>query len=360
MSFSRSFWLAGILSLVAFLILLLIQRERFGRVFYFGILSVVIATIGAGLTLGVAAFPIPPGTSGGSSIFKERVEKFKEAAASSRMSQIRPLLTAIAKHPAIGSGFGQTVTYQSQDPRVVKSHPGGWYTTMAFELGWLEMWLKLGLLGVLAYLYLLWRILKAGWIIVRHPERAERVEGSQGLPMGRYLVLGSLAGLIAIVITHGVSPYLNHPLGIGIVILLTAILANKDNNQRKNPYEGWTDEQLMKWEVGAEDRLLDKLGEGIHEASVVIAQSKNNYKKLSQVWKLLWDISATIVGLYFGYKIFIFSGEHIPAFGYFPIGLILGLLVLGIGAYAVHGLELLFSWFFYKLFKIRAEDDLPF
>lgn len=81
---------------------------------------------------------------------------------------------------------------------------------------------------------------------------------------------------------------------------------------------------------------------------------------MKQFWKLFWDISAAIVGLYFGYKIFIYSGEYIPAFGYFPIGLMLGLLVLAIGAYATHGLELLVSWILYKLFKIRTQDDLPF
>jgi len=211
MSFSRSFWLAGILSLGVFLILLLIQRERFSRVFYFGILSIVIMTLGVGLTLGVAAFPIPRGSSS-ADFLKNRASQFKEAAASSRVSQIRPLLTMIAKHPAIGSGFGQAVTYQSQDPRVLKNHPDGQYTTTAFELGWLEIWLKLGLLGVLVYLYLLWQILKFGW------------------QTGGYLAFGAMAGLVAVVITHGVSPYLNHPLGIGAVLLLTCAF---DTSQRQ-------------------------------------------------------------------------------------------------------------------------------
>ncbi len=77
-------------------------------------------------------------------------------------------------------------------------------------------------------------------------------------------------------------------------------------------------------------------------------------------WKLFWDISAVIVGLYFGYKVFIFSGEHVPAFGYFPIGLIAGLIMLILGAYAIHGVELLISWILFRLFKARTQDDLPF
>ena len=218
--------------------------------------------MGVGLTLGVAAFPVPAGAPSGSAIFKERVEKFKEAAVSSRMAQIRPLFLAIAKHPAIGSGFGQAVAYQSQDPRIVKSHPDGWYTATAFELGWLEMWLKIGLLGVGAYLYLLWRILKAGWQRIKatriyelHPNdpnnilvtpslsrglvdghrdpstplRSARDDGSNSYHSDRYLILAALAGLIAIVITHGVSPYLNHPLGIGVVMLVTVMVDKNDS-----------------------------------------------------------------------------------------------------------------------------------
>ncbi len=85
---------------------------------------------------------------------------------------------------------------------------------------------------------------------------------------------------------------------------------------------------------------------------------KKNHMK--QTWKLFWDISAVIISLYFGYKVFIYSGEHISSFGYFPIGLMLGLLALGVGAFLIHGLELFFSWILFKIFKIRIQDDLPF
>lgn len=65
--------------------------------------------------------------------------------------------------------------------------------------------------------------------------------------------------------------------------------------------------------------------------------------------KFFWDILATIVGLYLGYRVFIFFGEYIPTFGYI-IGLVVGLLALGVGAVAVHGVELFFTWILYKLF----------
>ncbi len=220
MSFSRSFWLAGLASLIIFCgALLFILREKFKRVLFFGAASAGIIGLAILLTFAVAKFPFPPGISS-SDFLKNRASQFKEAAANSRVAQIRPLLTAIAKHPAVGSGFGTAGTYQSQDPRVLKNHPDGWYTTTAFELGWLEMWLKIGLLGVGAYLYLLCQIVKAGW----------KKFGSFGYNSGhsdRYIILGGLFGLMAVVVTHGLSPYLNHPLGIGVVVLVSVLVDNR-------------------------------------------------------------------------------------------------------------------------------------
>jgi len=43
----------------------------------------------------------------------------------------------------------------------------------------------------------------------------------------RYIFFGVLVGLLAVVITHGVSPYLNHPLGIGVVMLVSVMVDKK-------------------------------------------------------------------------------------------------------------------------------------
>lgn len=79
-----------------------------------------------------------------------------------------------------------------------------------------------------------------------------------------------------------------------------------------------------------------------------------------KVWKLFWDIFAVVVGAYLGYKTFLFSGERIETFGYFPIGVMLGLVVLGIGAMVTHLLEGLLASLLFKIFKIRMEEKLPF
>ena len=61
---------------------------------------------------------------------------------------------------------------------------------------------------------------------------------------------------------------------------------------------------------------------------------------MDKMWKLFWDIFATISGVFVGYKAFIFCGEHIPAFGYIPIGIIAFLLLAPIGFYSVYFVEL--------------------
>jgi hypothetical protein len=211
MSFSRSFWLAGVVSFMIMLFLLFINREKIKQVLSFGAVSIGLVVLGIGLTIGVAVFPIPKGTMS-ADLLKDRAAKFSgEAAVSSRYAQIGPLLGSIKDHPVFGSGFGTSVTYESQDPRVLKNNPDGLYTTTAFELGWLEMWLKLGLIGVGFYLYLLWMIAKFG--LRNHKQN--------------YLILGGVVGLIAVALTHGVSPYLNHPLGIGVVMLMSSIVDKK-------------------------------------------------------------------------------------------------------------------------------------
>lgn len=221
-SFSRSFWLAMVITFVVLVIVLFaVMRERLKTVGRFIALTAGTGVLAVGLVLVAMQFPIPAGNAD-ADVIKNRAGKFTgEAAVSSRYAQIKPLLESIKIHPVLGSGFGTSVTYESQDPRVLKNNPDGQYTTTAFELGWLEMWLKIGLLGVGAYLYLFWRIFKLGLRqITCHPDRAySRVEGSS-----RYLILGALAGLAAVALTHGVSPYLNHPLGIGIVMLVTVLV----------------------------------------------------------------------------------------------------------------------------------------
>ena len=144
-------------------------------------------------------------------LFAARLENSEEeAAGSSRMNQLQPLFDGIKKHPIFGSGFGTELTYKSNDPRVLTAYPDGMYTTYAFEWGYLDIWLKIGLVGLGIYLAILFFI-------------------SKQLLLNNNIIQKSLFfGLLALMATNIFSPYLNHPLGIGYILLLSGLVYNGD------------------------------------------------------------------------------------------------------------------------------------
>jgi O-antigen ligase len=145
-----------------------------------------------------------------SSSFLARADSGNDAAVASRWSLLPVLLKEIVREPFFGQGFGSTVTYHSQDPRVLQSNPGGSYTTYAFEWGYLSLWLKLGLLGLGAYLLFLWQLTADSWKI--------------GCRTKNYIFLALPAGIIFLAVTNAFTPYLNHPLGIGFLVLSSCLI----------------------------------------------------------------------------------------------------------------------------------------
>ena len=82
-------------------------------------------------------------------------------------------------------------------------NPNGEIRTFAFEWGYLDLLLKLGLAGFLAYLWFVAKIFQKGFAV----------------PQGdRLLAAGFLGGLTALAVLNVTTPYLNHPLGIGYLI----------------------------------------------------------------------------------------------------------------------------------------------
>ena len=132
----------------------------------------------------------------------------RDAAVASRWSLIKVLNAKIMEAPVLGSGFGTTVTYMSSDPRII-STTGGAYTTGAFEWNYHDILIKMGLLGLLVYVFLLYAIFLALW---RSDERERR-----------WLV----PAFFALIALNAVSPFLNHPLGIGYLALLLALAERK-------------------------------------------------------------------------------------------------------------------------------------
>ena len=130
----------------------------------------------------------------------------EQAAGASRINQLQPLTSAILKNPIFGSGFGAELTYKSSDPRVLQNHPDGLYTTYAFEWGYLDIWLKLGLIGLAIYLFLI---------------VSQYYAGFKNFSATSFAFLTALTALLVVNIF---SPYLNHPLGIGFIMLTIVTL----------------------------------------------------------------------------------------------------------------------------------------
>ena len=157
--------------------------------------------LGLGLGLGSVMLPIPPvDIASLSSVFGKRADG-GEAAVVSRWNLLNALKEKISQHPILGSGFGASVTYETKDPRIVKQS-GGIYTTTAFEWGWLEHWVKFGLIGIPLMLGIIcslgWRIWKSSWDL--------------------WLRISGISVLCALATIHIFTPYLNHPLGIAVLI----------------------------------------------------------------------------------------------------------------------------------------------
>ncbi|MBU4422078.1 O-antigen ligase family protein [Patescibacteria group bacterium] len=185
-SLSRSLWIGSVAGIIVFLTLTkLVAKKKVFRKSITLILSMLIGLLLVGL--------IAKGN-----IMSERL-KVGESASNTRIEQLVPLLPAIYKNPVFGYGFGKTLTFISRDPRI-----NGEYTTHAFEWGYLDMILKFGALGLLVYLGFISVLL---YSLIKNKN------------------IAGIALIAALLSVHMFTPYLNHPLGIGI-LLLTFLLGH--------------------------------------------------------------------------------------------------------------------------------------
>ena len=134
----------------------------------------------------------------------------------------------IIKNPIIGYGFGKTLTYTTQDPRILEQNPSGEYTTYAFEWGYLEILLKVGVLGLAIYLSFLGYIVYIGW-------RAIHVMQRENNGMAYSWMVGLWLGLVCIMITHFFTPYLNHPLGIAYIVVVGLVFERMYPRAKSSP-----------------------------------------------------------------------------------------------------------------------------
>lgn len=220
LSLSRSFWagLAG--GLIIFSIFLFFRRRELAwqNIFFVFAVFLISTAMSIGIIAAIVKFPYPePTTQFSTDLLSDRASELTgEAGASSRWSLIGPLFSKIKEAPILGKGFGTTVTYISKDPRVLETNIKGEYSTYAFEWGWLDIWLKIGLLGAISYLLFLGRIIYDSFKNIDFNS-----DSFLKLPFG--------LALITIVLVSIFSPYMNHPLGFGAIIL-TALFAHLHRN----------------------------------------------------------------------------------------------------------------------------------
>jgi hypothetical protein len=211
-SLSRSFWLAGFITFAAFIIFYLYsQRPKIKILFYQSTHFLFIILIALMIVAMVLLAPIGkvPGFKTLSSL-PERAAKTEEPALNSRWELLPVLWRNIRTSFLFGNGFGSTVTYKTSDPRYLEAHPDNpYYTTFAFEWGWLDIWYKIGLLGLLTYLLVI------GSVLYRISNFKFQISN---------LHIGLFFGLIALVIVNFFTPFLNHPLGISYLLLTDAVL----------------------------------------------------------------------------------------------------------------------------------------
>lgn len=210
-SFSRSFWVALVLAVIFSLIVIFYVYSWRKMLASLGWL--ILSFVGGfALIYLVVVFPYPnPGKFNAD--FLNRVSSGNEAALASRWSLLPVLMKEIGREPFFGQGYGATITYVSSDPRILEKNPSGTYTTYAFEWGYFDIWLKIGLFGLLSYLLIIFQLIKKSFIYGRKLTNA--------------FLLGLSASLVFLAVTNFFTPYLNHPLGIGI-LLLGACLIRKD------------------------------------------------------------------------------------------------------------------------------------
>ncbi|MBL7058636.1 O-antigen ligase family protein [Patescibacteria group bacterium] len=223
-SFSRSFWVGLIVGIFLYFCFIVWSQGFKKLIHAFGLLLITFI-LSACLIVGIVKFPYPSpfGNFNAAQIFGERATKITgEAAVSSRWELLPKLGEQILKNPFLGQGFGATVTYKTSDPRVLESNATGYYTAYAFEWGWLDVWLKIGLFGFLAYLFLIGKILKSGFELLEKSKYIKTFHCNVS-------IIGLLIGLVVIMCVNVFTPYLNHPLGIGYLILVSVIVDKLKN-----------------------------------------------------------------------------------------------------------------------------------
>lgn len=201
LSMSRSFWLGLV---VAAVVVLAVLYKKINWKLIFNFIFIILGS----LLLIQVLFNLP-NFNNFLGVSQQRLDS-GGAAVSSRQQLLQPMLDEIKNRPILGHGFGKKITYNTDDPRIKnEANPSGLHTTFSFEWGWLEQYIKLGIFFVLSFVICL--------IMFYNKIYRLAVQNSK-----KYYIIAAI--LSAFVVIHIFSPYLNHPLGLGTIMLISIIL----------------------------------------------------------------------------------------------------------------------------------------
>lgn len=210
-SLSRSFFLGFLAGLFVFLAIIYLKNKKESLKFLFIVILICSASVAFLWTINKNE----PRILADRFLFISQKGIVAEPASLTRQEELKPLFLEIIKKPFLGWGFGKTVEFLTHDPRALTMLPqcigkeSCLYTTYAFEWGYLDLWLKLGVFGLVSLFGIIYTLFQKGWI-----------EFKKGNSNSLWIV----SSLAAVAVTNIFSPYLNHPLGLGILILVTIYL----------------------------------------------------------------------------------------------------------------------------------------
>jgi O-antigen ligase len=211
-SLSRSYWVGLVVFLFILFIWLAIKKYKFLNIVkvYLKFIAITVASVFFIFLL----VKVPYTDADLDDLFAKRLTS-GEAASNSRLELLPHMLEKIKNRPLLGNGLAPEITYMSHDPRNRnEKNPDGTVTTYSFEWGWLSIWMKFGILGLLAYLYLILKIvIDSVKLAINKWPHTEAI-----------LIISLALCLITISTVHFFSPYLDHPLGLGFLIITICLI----------------------------------------------------------------------------------------------------------------------------------------
>jgi hypothetical protein len=215
-SLSRSNWVGLVAGGLVFIGLLIASKKTKLKQWGKGIGASGLAVL-AGLIIIIFTLFLPVFYQSGSaadfaSVFGSRANTSMDAAISSRWKLLDPMFEKVMQNPLLGNGFGATVSFETDDPRAVAITGEGLWTTYAMEWGWLELWLKMGILGPIAFLLVFSTMIRYLLPLL--------------MTNRSWLAIGLISSVSMLYATHIFSPYLNHPLGLGLILLIIPFITN--------------------------------------------------------------------------------------------------------------------------------------